>query len=269
IERTWRWCRRNPWVTLLIAAIGLTLLAGTAFSTYYGIRATRGERLAKANETVALQRKDESDRRRYVAEFRWAMQKWKDGQIDEAQQILSGLAPLDDEPDHRGFEWYFLQRLCQLELRTLQGHSGDVFAAACSPDGRWLATASKDKTARIWECATGKLVHLLDHHEGAVFCLAFSPDGRWLATGGDDRSIHVWDAETGKETSVLNGHTASVRGLAFSPDGRRLASCGADKSVRIWELQTRDAKVLDGHTATVRTVVFSRDGHTLYSAGFD
>jgi WD40 repeat protein len=67
-----------------------------------------------------------------------------------------------------------------------------VSAVAFSPDGRFVATASDDETARVWETATGKEVYTLSGHEGPVRCVAFSPDGKRLATGSDDGTARLW-----------------------------------------------------------------------------
>jgi dipeptidyl aminopeptidase/acylaminoacyl peptidase len=70
-------------------------------------------------------------------------------------------------------------------------HEWEVWAVAFSPDGQWLATGSKDNTARVWEAASGQEVARMAH-EGGVEAVAFSPDGQWLATGSKDNTARVW-----------------------------------------------------------------------------
>ncbi len=155
---------------------------------------------------------------------------------------------------------------------TLKGHTDPIGAVAVSPDGKFLATASFDKTAKLWDGATGKELRTLagkNGHANLVLGVAFAPDGSALATVSSDNQLKIWDIANGKPTSLL-AHAAGVTQVAASADGKLLAAGGADGTIRIWTaLDGKLTQTLSGHAGAVIGLGFAPNGLTLYSAGAD
>jgi WD40 repeat protein len=119
---------------------------------------------------------------------------------------------------------------------TLTGHRHWVICAAFSPDGKLLATGSRDFTARLWDAATWRGLRTLRGHQETIESVAFSPDGGRLLTGSRDKSLGLWDVATGRRLRFITGHGEHVLSVAWFSDGNRAASTGDDRTVRIWDL---------------------------------
>src|SRR5262249_49386130 len=129
------------------------------------------------------------------------------------------------------------------ELRTLAGHNDAVYDLAFRPDGKVLASASGDRTVKLWNVANGERLDTLGQPLKEVYAVAFSPDGKRVAAGGGDNRIRVWQvsADAKENTNPLIysrfAHEGALAKLVYSADGRSIVSAGEDRTVRVWDAE--------------------------------
>jgi WD40 repeat protein len=149
-------------------------------------------------------------------------------------------------------------------------HSNFVTSVAVSPSGRHVVSGSADKTLRLWDVATGRLIRVIEGHALPVTAVAFSPDERSVASGSADKTLKLWDVATGKLVRSFEGHSDTVTSIAYSRDGRSLVSGSWDKTLRLWDVATgRLLHTFKGHANTVESVAFSPDGGSIVSGSAD
>jgi len=141
---------------------------------------------------------------------------------------------------------------------------------ALSPDGRMLASSSWDKTVRIWDINSGKLLLTLKGHEDPI-CVAWSPDNQVIASGDyKDGTIRLWNLESGELLRILKGHTGAILSITWSPGRNILASGSDDNTIRFWNADTgKTLKILTEQSSVVDCVAWSPDGRTLCSGSRD
>ncbi len=120
----------------------------------------------------------------------------------------------------------------------MSGHFGEINSVAITSIGvgEILFSGSADKTIKIWQLETGKILHTLTGHTDEVKSVAISPNGEVLVSGGADKTIKLWRWKTGELLQTITAHSGTVNHLVVSPDGQYIASCSSDKAIKIWQL---------------------------------
>ncbi|TQS44178.1 WD40 repeat domain-containing serine/threonine protein kinase [Cryptosporangium phraense] len=158
-------------------------------------------------------------------------------------------------------------------VKTLSGHTDDIYAVAFDPKRPVIASGGKDGSIRFWNTRTGDPIGpARPSQHGNVDGLAYTADGRTLVTSQSDGTILLWDPQIGQRRGdALTGHDGAVNAVAVNRAGTLIASAGNDKTVRIWDLATGKQTVpaLKGHTAEVTWVAFSPDGRLVASVSSD
>ena len=131
-----------------------------------------------------------------------------------------------------------------------------------------------DKSLKLWDAATGKVLHTFEGHSRAVNSIAYSPDGARVLSGSFDDTLKLWDATTGKILRSLEVHSkgssTGVSSVAFSPDGIRVLSGGYDGTLKLWDATTgKILRTFEGHAYPINSVAFSPDGARVLSGGDD
>jgi WD40 repeat protein len=126
-----------------------------------------------------------------------------------------------------------------IETVIQKGHELAVLAVALSPDSNYVATGSRDKSAKLWELSTGREVRSFLGHTASVISLEFSRDGKYLITGNGDKTARIWEVATGKEILSVQPDDERVTGVAFDPKGKFFVTVGFGRKAIVWELPSK------------------------------
>jgi WD40 repeat protein/serine/threonine protein kinase len=252
-ERCRRWCRHNPAVAGLTAAVFVLLVAVAAVASVGLVQtalalgreaeqrhtAEQEREAARAAEARARAEAAWSRRVLYDADMHLAAQLWEspNGPARAVLDLLETHRPRPGEDDLRDFAWHYQWRLCHDTL-TLPGHSGPPLVALAA-DGH-IVTFDGAHVLRRWDRA-GRVVGSWSPEtvEGERYRWDLSADGALLAAGTARGDVILYDTATGRKGLVLEG-PAAVAGLSFAPDGPWLATAHEDDTARVWDV--RDGK---------------------------
>jgi ribosome assembly protein 4 len=145
----------------------------------------------------------------------------------ETEKLISG------SDDFTMFLWNpEVDRKC---VQRMTGHQQLINDVKFSPDARLIASASFDKSIKLWDGKTGKFIATLRGHVQAVYQISFSSDSRLLVSGSADSTVKVWNLLKRKLYNDLPGHADEVFAVDWSPDGQCVASGGKDRVLKIWK----------------------------------
>ena len=154
-----------------------------------------------------------------------------------------------------------------IDVQSFTGHEESVKAVAVSPNGKIVASGSKNGEIKLWELDTGKLIRTISAHKQSVKSIAISPDGKTLVSGSKSGKVKLWEIETGELIRTISAHNQPVNSIAISPNGKTFASASKSGRVKLWEIESGEPiRTISAHTQSVNSIVISPDAKTLASA---
>lgn len=158
--------------------------------------------------------------------------------------------------------------------KTIKGHKVGVWRFDVSPNRNMIATASEDKTAKLWDWH-GNLITSLSGHQDVVREVAFSSDSKMVATASPDETVKLWDIQ-GNIITTLKEHNSGVIALDISPDGKMLVTTDLDGIMKLWQINQAQGRIsvsliqtLSSSGDGIRKVVFSPDSQLIATANID
>ncbi len=269
VMRAVRWSRRKPFAAALIATFFLVTLAAFSAATTYRDLARREATARKSAEQSQRQRLEQL----YVARMAAVQAAAEENDYQRASQLLQSLAPGTDDPDLRGFEWYYWRDKLRDGLLWELGPFERLEAVDFAPQTKWLAFGGHAGILRLKQLPDGKLVQQkfvdVDGRSVRIHSLAFSPDGMRLAVGTSGQQVSVLDVTT--QTVVRDLRTAGVwiQDLEFSDDGKLLAAAMHDGgNVELWtDLKPETHRAIHVSEHTIRSLTISADNHLIAVIG--
>ena len=252
--------RRSAQILNVVAGISVLALTGlTAYAFIQQDRATKSEQEAQQQSAIAQAKASET--------FLSSNQ--------QLEALLSGLrvAQTVSSPKWHGEVPVQVAIALQQavyggrERNRLEGHTDWVAGVDVSSDGQTIASASTDKTIKLWK-ADGTLLKTLEGHTDGVLEVNFSPDNRMLVSASLDKTIRIWDVATGELIRTIPNNTW-ISSVSFSPNGQWLVAACPDNFVKLWSVDGRPLKTFFGHTGKVMDARFNATGSLILSVSED
>jgi WD40 repeat protein len=256
--RLWKFARRNKPLVFGVAAAFMALLIGTVATTSQAILATRERNRAQAAEARALEQRQIAEMRAYAATIAAAHAALNMNDVATARPLLAAAAP-----ELRNWEWEYLMARLDVSRQTLVAHQGKVWGVAYHPTQPWLASASHDKTLRLWDLDTGLVLHTFAADARTLRCVAFHPAGNLVAVGTEDGRLLRWDLDALTALPALKAGERSVNDVVFSADGQRCVTASVDNVAIVWNPETGQPEHILQHPDWVYTVSLTADGRQL------
>jgi WD40 repeat protein/transcriptional regulator with XRE-family HTH domain len=249
---------------LLVVAVGLAAFAfdRQAYANSQSVVIQDTANRAEAAAATAVANYNRAEAQRLAAEANTLLQVGGNSQVIALLSIRSMSIEYSPQGDAA------LEGAAALAYpdRLFAGHTEPIWDVEFLPDGKTMVTTSSDKTARLWDVATGKELRTFSGHTADVESAAFSPDGKTMVTCSVDKTARLWDVATGKELRVFSGHADQIWGAAYSPDGKYVLTGSVDKTARLWDANTGKEVRSFPHAGIAYGVAFSPDGKQVATA---
>lgn len=155
-------------------------------------------------------------------------------------------------------------------INTQLAHEKDINCVTISPNDRFIATSSQDKTAKLWDSTDLKLIGVFRGHRRGVWSVRFSPVDQIVVTNAADSTIRLWNITDMTCLKSFEGHESSVLRVEFISNGMQLLSAGADGLLKMWTIKSSECvQTLDKHDSRIWSMAVTSDGTAFYSGGSD
>jgi WD40 repeat protein len=267
IYRLKKTVKRHRVVVMAVGTVLIVLVAGIIVSTVFAARALRAERVERSQRIAleharrAAEKNAEATRRAlYFNRIHRADKELMVGETYRAQELL------DSCPGYlRNWEWYHLWQRSHFFQPVFTGHRGCITSVAFSQNGKYIVSASRDRTTTVWDAETGSTIAVLRGHRDQVSSVSFIDGGKKVISGSRDASIRLWDIATGKTVKEVSVHNRPISSVACTLDGKQVVAGDEGGTIKVWDVSSGD--ILSTLTADgpVSGVAVTSDGRYVIS----